>query len=195
MLNCFSHVQLFVTLFHRLLQTRILAWVAMAPSRGSPQLRDWTHMSPALAGRFFTTSTTWKSCTSLYPTPILPLLPSTISLVTTAWFSIPVSLFCYIHSFIFQIPHINNIIQYLSFSDITLSIIFSRSIHILQMWQNFLPFNGWVILHCVYVCIQNAIMLYIIHYIFNIYYIYTHIDTSHLLYLFIYWWICVTSTS
>ena len=28
--------------------------VAISSSRGSSQLRDWTHMFPALAGRFFT---------------------------------------------------------------------------------------------------------------------------------------------
>ena len=30
---------------HRILQTRILEWVAMPSSRGSSQLRDWTHIS------------------------------------------------------------------------------------------------------------------------------------------------------
>ena len=37
-------------------QARILEWVAVPISRGSSQPRDRT---PALAGRFFTTSTTW----------------------------------------------------------------------------------------------------------------------------------------
>ena len=44
-------------------QARILEWVAMPLSRGSSQIRDRTClgslMSPALAGGFFTTSTTW----------------------------------------------------------------------------------------------------------------------------------------
>ena len=41
------------------LQARTLEWVAMSSSRGSSQPRDriW---SPALAGRFFTTSATWE---------------------------------------------------------------------------------------------------------------------------------------
>ena len=45
-----------------ILQARILEWVAMTSFRGSSQSRDWTgiSMSPALAGRFFTTSTTWE---------------------------------------------------------------------------------------------------------------------------------------
>ena len=48
---------------HGILQARVLEWVAMPSSRGSSQPRDQTHifMSPALAGGFFTTSTTWES--------------------------------------------------------------------------------------------------------------------------------------
>ena len=67
MLSCFSHVQLFVTLWtvalpgssvHRILQARILEWVAMPSSRGSyvqsKSLMSLT--SPALSDRFSTTS-------------------------------------------------------------------------------------------------------------------------------------------
>ena len=48
---------------HGLLQPRILEWVAISFSRGSSQPRDQTHMSmsPALAGGFFTSSTTWEA--------------------------------------------------------------------------------------------------------------------------------------
>ena len=48
---------------HGILQARILGWVAISFSRGSSRPREQTHTSrtsPALAGRFFTTSTTWK---------------------------------------------------------------------------------------------------------------------------------------
>ena len=54
MLSCFSQVQLLVTLWtvalpgssvHRILQVRILEWVAMPSSRGSSQPRDQTHIS------------------------------------------------------------------------------------------------------------------------------------------------------
>ena len=38
---------------HRILQARILEWVAIPFSRGSPWSRDWTHVSCS-AGRFFT---------------------------------------------------------------------------------------------------------------------------------------------
>ena len=38
---------------HRILQARILEWVAMPSSRGSSQPRDWTQVSH-IAGRFFT---------------------------------------------------------------------------------------------------------------------------------------------
>ena len=70
-LSCFSHVWLFVTPWtvthqtpvHGILQARILEWVAMSSSRGSshPGIEPVSLMSPALAGRFFTTSTTWNT--------------------------------------------------------------------------------------------------------------------------------------
>ena len=46
---------------HGILQARMLEWVIISSSRGSSQLRDLTMSltSPALAGRVFTTSTTW----------------------------------------------------------------------------------------------------------------------------------------
>ena len=48
---------------HGILQPRILEWVAVSFSRGSSQPRDQTRMSmsPALAGGFFASSTTWES--------------------------------------------------------------------------------------------------------------------------------------
>ena len=46
--------------FHGILQARILGWVAMPPSRRSSRPRDQTCITPALAGGFFTTSTTWE---------------------------------------------------------------------------------------------------------------------------------------
>ena len=76
MLSCYSHVWLFATpwtvapqaLWHWILQARILEWGAIPSSRGSSQPRDQTHMSyvsPTLAGRFFTTSITWQTGTSI----------------------------------------------------------------------------------------------------------------------------------
>ena len=67
-LSHFSHVRLFETLWTlalqvppsmEILQAKILEWVAMPSSRGS----SWSAslMSPALVGRFFTTSTTWQA--------------------------------------------------------------------------------------------------------------------------------------
>ena len=69
MLSCFRHVWLFVTPWtvaqpdssvHRILQARILEWVAMSFSRDLPDpgIKPMSLMSPALAGRFFTTSAT-----------------------------------------------------------------------------------------------------------------------------------------
>ena len=67
-----SHVQLFVTqwyithqapLVHGIFQARKLEWVAIFFSKGSSWPRDetCTPMSPALAGRFFTTEPLGKS--------------------------------------------------------------------------------------------------------------------------------------
>ena len=42
-----------------IIQERILEWVAIAFSRGSPQPRDQTQVSH-IAGRFFTTIATWE---------------------------------------------------------------------------------------------------------------------------------------
>ena len=46
-----------------ILQARILEWAAMPSSRGPSPPRDRLHisMSPALAGEFFTTSSTWET--------------------------------------------------------------------------------------------------------------------------------------
>ena len=48
---------------HGILQARILEWEAIPFSRGSSRPRDRAQslMSPALVGRFFTSSTTWDS--------------------------------------------------------------------------------------------------------------------------------------
>ena len=53
---------------HGIFQARILEWVAMTSSRGLPDtgIKHISLMSPALAGRFFITSTTWEA---------LPLIP------------------------------------------------------------------------------------------------------------------------
>ena len=48
---------------YEILQARILEWVAISSSRGSsqPSIEPGSLMSPALAGKFFTTSTTWEA--------------------------------------------------------------------------------------------------------------------------------------
>ena len=74
MLSRFSCVQLCVILwmvrflFHGILQVRLLQWIAMPSFRGSswPRIEPASLMSPALAGRFFTTSTTWEDQTHGY---------------------------------------------------------------------------------------------------------------------------------
>ena len=48
---------------HGTLQARTLDWVAISYSKGSsnPGIEPVSLMSPALAGEFFTTSTTWEA--------------------------------------------------------------------------------------------------------------------------------------
>ena len=48
---------------HGILQARVLVWVAMPSSRGSsdPGIKPASLMSPALAGGFFSTITTWEA--------------------------------------------------------------------------------------------------------------------------------------
>ena len=48
---------------HGILQARILEWVAMPSSRGTflTRIKPASLRFPALAGRFFTTSTTWEA--------------------------------------------------------------------------------------------------------------------------------------
>ena len=48
---------------HRILQARVLEWVAIPSSRGfpDPEIKLTSLMSPALAGSFFTASVTWEA--------------------------------------------------------------------------------------------------------------------------------------
>ena len=71
LLSHFSYVQLFLTLWtiacqgstvHGILQSRILEWVAMSSSRGSPRPRDWTCIS-CTTGGFFTVELLGKPVT------------------------------------------------------------------------------------------------------------------------------------
>ena len=62
---------------HVILQARILVWVAVPSSRGFPDpgIKPTSLVSPALAGGFFTTSTTWEAPYCLLPAPkwLVPL--------------------------------------------------------------------------------------------------------------------------
>ena len=49
--------------FHGVLKARILEWVAISLSRGSPQPRDQT---VRIEGRFFTTSANWEALEVVY---------------------------------------------------------------------------------------------------------------------------------
>ena len=71
--SCFSCVRLFETPWIVVCQAPLSMgfsrqeWVAMPSSRGSsrPKNRTLVSMSPALAGRFFTTSATWEAQNSV----------------------------------------------------------------------------------------------------------------------------------
>ena len=56
---------------HGILQVRILEWIAMPSSRESsdPEIKPESLMSPALAGRFFTTRTSWEARPLSYSAP------------------------------------------------------------------------------------------------------------------------------
>ena len=90
-------------------------------------------------------------------------LPIPYPLVTTILLSV---LFCvFFPVCLFQVPHVSDIIQYLSISIwfILLSIMYSRSIYVFCTWQDILFYHGWIIFHCIYV--------------------------PHLFYPFICWWV------
>ena len=56
---------------HGILQARILEWVPMPSSRDfpNPGVKPTSHMSPELAGSFFTTSATWEAPQIIIETP------------------------------------------------------------------------------------------------------------------------------
>ena len=77
LLSCFSRFQLFVTLWtvaHQAPLSMRLSkqsqWSGLPfPPPGDlpyPEITITSLMSPALAGRFFTTSATWETCTAAY---------------------------------------------------------------------------------------------------------------------------------
>ena len=75
-LHHFSHVWFFVTLWtiahqacvHGILQARILEWLPFTSPGDlpNPGIKPASLRSPALAGRFFTTSATWEAPRSLW---------------------------------------------------------------------------------------------------------------------------------
>ena len=82
-LSHLSHVRFFVTLqivalqaplSIRILQIRIQKWVAIPSSRGCYWPMDHTDnlVSPALAGRLFTTSTTWEAHITIHTPTVSP---------------------------------------------------------------------------------------------------------------------------
>ena len=61
---------------HGILQARIMEWVAMPSSKVSSQPGDQTqvsYISPALVGRFFTTSTSWEASYTCLASPIISI--------------------------------------------------------------------------------------------------------------------------
>ena len=71
---------------HRILQARILEWVAMPSSRRSSWPRDWTRVScgSCIAGGFFTTEPPGKPCLNHWTTPNwLPMFNLSFNLETS----------------------------------------------------------------------------------------------------------------
>ena len=69
---------------HGIIQARILEWVAIT-SLPKPGIKPMSLMSPALAGRFFTTSATWEALRTRELQPLSPCahkitLPSSCAL-------------------------------------------------------------------------------------------------------------------
>ena len=60
---------------HGISQARVLEWVAISSYKGTSQPRDQTASlaSPALSGRFFTTSAIWEACEYSQPTGSTPM--------------------------------------------------------------------------------------------------------------------------
>ena len=98
-----------------------------------------------------------------YPAHSLPL-------VTTNLFSVSMGFFLYLFSFVclFKILRIHDIIVFVFLCLISLSIMPSRSTHIVSTGRFPSFLCCWIIFH----------------------YIYIYIYTTHLLYSFIYWWTC-----
>ena len=140
-----------VSLSMGILQARILEWVAMPSSRGSSPPRAGTHVS-CFAGWFFTAEPPRKPMLYIVVVFLNPLplsCPHPFPLLTgNPWF-VYVSLFlvCYMHLFYF-LDYTYKWLQSvcLSLSNISLSIILSRSI-MLQMAESD-SFSCCVGFHC-----------------------------------------------
>ena len=168
---------------HGILQARILEWVAFPFCRGSSQPRDWTQVS-RVADRFFTSWATREvhatACSPLKvyflsllvkSTPFStfvspPRIPSSL-LTTTLFFECMFlfDLFIYfVFLFVFYIPYMHEIIEYLSSSIwlISFSIISSRSIHVITNGKMFHLFYGWVVFPCVClsVCLTSSLSIH-----------------------------------
>ena len=83
--------------------------------------------------------------------------------------SVSLFLCCYIHLFVLFLDSTHKQLQNICFSlwFVSLSIIPSRSIHIVANGKSFILFYGWVVFHCVYV--------------FHIFFIYSSVDGYRLL--------------
>ena len=92
-LNCFSHVQLFATLWTVAHQAPLSGWPCSPPGDlPDSGIKHAPLMSPALAGVFFTTSATWEIYLLLLVfinCAYFPCLPSFFSLYTISTLSHP----------------------------------------------------------------------------------------------------------
>ena len=81
--------------------------------------------------------------------------------------------FCFLSLWIWllSVPHISGIIQYLSFCDwhISVSILFLKVHACCNRWQDSLPFQGWIIFHCMVLAYILSIYIFVQAYILSIY--------------------------
>ena len=93
----------------RILQARILEWVAIPFSRESSLLRDWTYVS-WIAGRFFTIWTTREALTHFNGKYLETTIQMQVVLISLEW-SLILNLFCQswvIHIFVYSTDEIQN---------------------------------------------------------------------------------------
>ena len=113
---------------HGILQARILEWMAMPSSGDHPRIKPKSPASPALAGRLFSTSATWKALLKIFTekykdiaeNSCIPYNPVSPIINTLHWYSTfvrtnePILIYYYYLKSIFH-SNIRGLMRYLFF--------------------------------------------------------------------------------